>query len=123
MTHPLFPETTRQVIRLDAQPEPIVFDAANTAVIVVDMQNDFGAKGGMFDRAGIDLAGIQKAIGPTASVLAARAARASRSSISRWAFGPISQTWVLPTLSIGCGIWGGASANPSAPPTAAKVGF
>jgi ureidoacrylate peracid hydrolase len=40
-------------------------------VIVVDMQNDFGAKGGMFDRAGIDISGIQKAVGPTAKVLAA----------------------------------------------------
>jgi ureidoacrylate peracid hydrolase len=42
-----------------------------TAVIVVDMQHDFGTKGGMFDRAGIDLSMIQRAIGPTASVLAA----------------------------------------------------
>jgi ureidoacrylate peracid hydrolase len=39
-------------------------------VIVVDMQNDFGAKGGMFDRTGIDISGIQKVIGPTAKVLA-----------------------------------------------------
>ena len=35
------------------------------------MQNDFGSKGGMFDRAGIDISGIQKAVGPTAKVLAA----------------------------------------------------
>jgi ureidoacrylate peracid hydrolase len=42
-----------------------------TAVIVVDMQNDFGSKGGMFDRAGIDISGIQEAVGPTAKVLAA----------------------------------------------------
>jgi ureidoacrylate peracid hydrolase len=35
------------------------------------MQNDFGAKGGMFDRAGIDLSMIQRADSPTASVLAA----------------------------------------------------
>jgi ureidoacrylate peracid hydrolase len=40
-------------------------------VIVVDMQNDFGSKGGMFERAGIDISGIQKAIAPTAKVLAA----------------------------------------------------
>jgi hypothetical protein len=31
---------------LDAKPEPITIDAATTAVIVIDMQNDFGAKGG-----------------------------------------------------------------------------
>jgi nicotinamidase-related amidase len=42
-----------------------------TAVIVVDMQNDFASKGGMFDRAGIDISGIQEAVDPTAKVLAA----------------------------------------------------
>ena len=60
-----------QVIKLDAKPEAFTFDTAKTAVIVVDMQNDFGSKCGMFDRAGIDLSGIQKAVGPTAKVLAA----------------------------------------------------
>jgi len=60
-----------RVVRLDAKPEPIAVDTAMTAVIVVDMQNDFGAKGGMFDRAGIDVSMIQRAIGPTAKVLAA----------------------------------------------------
>jgi ureidoacrylate peracid hydrolase len=59
------------VIKLDAKPDAITFDTATTAVIVVDMQNDFGSKGGMFDRAGIDISGIQKAVGPTAKVLAA----------------------------------------------------
>jgi len=58
-----------RVFRIDAKPEPIAIDIAKTAVIVVDMQNDFGAKGGMFDLAGIDISGIQKAIGPTAKVL------------------------------------------------------
>src|SRR6266705_715125 len=59
----------RQAI-IEASPEPITIDIARTAVIVVDMQNDFGSKGGMFDRAGIDISGIQKAVGPTAKVLA-----------------------------------------------------
>jgi ureidoacrylate peracid hydrolase len=40
-------------------------------VIVVDMQNDFGSKGGMFDRAGLDISIVQHAIPPTAKVLAA----------------------------------------------------
>src|SRR5437867_4938147 len=60
-----------QIVTLDAKPEPIAIDPAKTAIIVVDMQNDFGSKGGIFDRAGIDIAGIQRAVGPTASVLAA----------------------------------------------------
>jgi ureidoacrylate peracid hydrolase len=59
------------LVTLDAKPEPIAIDPARTAVIVVDMENDFAAKGGMFDRAGADISGAQKAIGPTTRVLAA----------------------------------------------------
>src|SRR5437899_11778265 len=58
-------------VTLDAKPEPIAVDPARTAVIVVDMENDFADKGGMFDRAGADISGAQKAIAPTAKVLAA----------------------------------------------------
>ena len=61
---------TGRVVSIEAKPGPIPIDTAKTAVIVVDMQNDFGAKGGMFDLAGIDISGIQKAVGPTARVLA-----------------------------------------------------
>lgn len=60
---------TGRRITIDAKPQPITLDTATTAVIVVDMQNDFGSKGGMFDRAGIDISGIQKAVPPTARVL------------------------------------------------------
>ena len=56
-------------ITIEAKPQPITIDTSTTAVIVVDMQNDFGTKGGMFDRAGIDISGIQKAVPPTARVL------------------------------------------------------
>src|SRR5438874_7112299 len=58
-------------VTLDAKPEPIALDPAHTAVLVVDMENDFAAKGGMFDRAGADISGAQKAIGPITKVLAA----------------------------------------------------
>jgi len=61
--------TNSRIVRIDAKPEAIAIDITKTAVIVVDMQNDFGAKGGMFDLAGIDISGIRKAIGPTAKVL------------------------------------------------------
>ena len=36
---------------------------ARTAALVVDMQNDFGANGGMFDRAGI----VSRSPGPRSS--------------------------------------------------------
>src|SRR5947207_2300699 len=62
--------TNSRTINIDAQPAPIAVDTAKTAVIVVDMQNDFGSKRGMFDLAGIDISMIQKAVGPTAKVLA-----------------------------------------------------
>jgi ureidoacrylate peracid hydrolase len=63
------------VITVDARPEPLEIDPDRSAVLVVDMQNDFGAPGGMFDRAGIDISGIAAAAEATRSVLdAARAA-------------------------------------------------
>src|SRR2546430_4082165 len=64
-------EPKNEMVTLNAKPEPIAIDPARSAVIVVDMENDFAAKGGMFDRAGVDVSGAQKAIGPTAKVLAA----------------------------------------------------
>ena len=55
---------------LNARPSPISFDPERTAVIVVDMQNDFGSKGGMFDQAGLDISAIQNVVDPTARTLA-----------------------------------------------------
>lgn len=64
-----------RLITVDARPEPVQIETGRCAVLVVDMQNDFGAKGGMFDRAGIDIAPIERAVGPTARALdVARAA-------------------------------------------------
>lgn len=56
---------------VEARPDPVSLEPATTAVVVVDMQNDFGAEGGMFDRAGIPISGIRSVIEPTARVLAA----------------------------------------------------
>lgn len=42
-------------IRLPARPEPVAFDAGATALIVVDMQNAYAAKGGYLDLAGFDV--------------------------------------------------------------------
>lgn len=59
------------MLDVEARPGPLALEAATTAVIVVDMQNDFGAEGGMFDRAGIPISGIRSVVAPTARVLAA----------------------------------------------------
>jgi ureidoacrylate peracid hydrolase len=67
--HHLLSNRKSRIIKISAKPEPIAIDTAKTAMIVVDMQNDFGSKGGMLDLAGIDISGIRKAISPTAKVL------------------------------------------------------
>jgi ureidoacrylate peracid hydrolase len=56
---------------LAARPVAISLDMSQCAVLVIDMQNEFGAKGGMFDRAGIDITPIKQAVAPTAKVLTA----------------------------------------------------
>jgi hypothetical protein len=64
--------TTRsRQVSIDAKPGPITIDVAATAALVVDMQNDFATKGGMFERAGIDISITRAAIEPTARALAA----------------------------------------------------
>jgi ureidoacrylate peracid hydrolase len=60
-----------RTFQLEARPSSITIDTSRTAVLVIDMTNDFGEKGGMFERAGIDISLIQKAVAPTARVLAA----------------------------------------------------
>jgi len=55
---------------IGARPQAIEIDISRTAVLIVDMQNDFGSKGGMFDRAGIDLSQIRQAISPIKQVVA-----------------------------------------------------
>ena len=79
---------TSEVVTVDAKPEPIAINPKNTAVIVVDMENDFVSKGGMFDRAGADISGAQKAIAPTAKVLAAARAGGMKIIYLRMAYQP-----------------------------------
>jgi ureidoacrylate peracid hydrolase len=63
------------MVTIEAGPEPVALDPRRAAVLVIDMQNDFGSVGGMFERAGIDITGIREAAVATKPVLhAARAA-------------------------------------------------
>jgi ureidoacrylate peracid hydrolase len=52
-----------------AKPAPISIHPLSTALIVVDMQNDFAAKGGMLERQGVDISMIQKVIPTIAKVI------------------------------------------------------
>jgi ureidoacrylate peracid hydrolase len=58
-------------VSFEGKPALVTIDPSKTVVLVIDMQNDFGAKGGMFDRAGIDIKEIQGVVAPISRVLAA----------------------------------------------------
>ena len=64
------PSTAPRVVTLQAQPQSVSLDLAACAILVIDMQNDFGSTGGMFQRAGIDISMIQQAVEPTRRALA-----------------------------------------------------
>jgi ureidoacrylate peracid hydrolase len=62
-------ETRR--VTIEAAPQPACIDLSKSAALVIDMQNDFGSTGGMFQRAGIDIAAIRAAIAPTSRAIGA----------------------------------------------------
>jgi ureidoacrylate peracid hydrolase len=66
---PMQPRASGRLVALDATPRALQLDLDRTAVLVVDMQNDFGSVGGCFERAGIDISMVQAAVAPTARVL------------------------------------------------------
>ena len=59
------------MVTLRAKPEPLDIDLKRTAVVVVDMQNSFVSKGGMFDLAGFDITGSAPVIDVHRRLLAA----------------------------------------------------
>jgi ureidoacrylate peracid hydrolase len=64
-----------RLVTLPARPEPLRLKPAETALIIVDMQNAYAAPGGYLDLAGFDIAGAAAATGQIAT--AAAAARAA----------------------------------------------
>lgn len=62
---------TKQIAIIHAEPESLPLDCSESALVVVDMQNDFCSPGGLFDRTGIDISPIRAAIRPTQTALAA----------------------------------------------------
>ena len=78
------------IITIDAKPAPIAIDVGRAAVLVVDMQNDFGAPTGMFARAGIDVSPIRRVIPPIAKLVGMHTSACRyRRCTSRWPFGKI----------------------------------
>lgn len=76
------------VMHVDAKPSPIAIDPMRAAVIVVDMQNDFGSTGGMFDRVGIPLDGFRRATVSTKRVLEAARQRGLKVVYLKMGFRP-----------------------------------
>lgn len=77
-----------RVVSLNTKPDRVDIDIAETALIVIDMQNDFAAKGGLVDRLGFDIAPIQKTIGPIATVVASARATGIRIVYLKMGFRP-----------------------------------
>jgi len=98
---------------IDATPAPVALDRRQTAVLVIDMQNDFGSQGGMFDRAGNDISLIQAVVGPIRRVLSvARSAglpvvylkmefRPDLSDLGGWDVCPVGEPTIAPDGSEG----------------------
>jgi ureidoacrylate peracid hydrolase len=56
-------------VSFKTQPDSIELDLQSAAVVVVDMQNAFAIKGGVFDLAGIDISPAAKVIGAIQGIL------------------------------------------------------
>lgn len=58
-------------VTIDAQPQKVTLDLRRTAMIVIDMQNDFCAKGGWVDHLGVDYSPDRAPIAPLQKLLPA----------------------------------------------------
>jgi len=65
-------------VRIIAEPEAVDIDLQRTAVIVIDMQNAFISKGGMFDLRGLDVTPNQKIIEPIKKICSAARAKGGK---------------------------------------------
>ncbi len=55
-------EAAQNDITIPAKPEPVKIDVSRTAIVIVDMQNAFATKGGMFDLVGQDISAAKGVI-------------------------------------------------------------
>ena len=65
------PSPAVQPLAIAAEPQNITVDAAKSALLIVDMQNDFCTKGGWLDSRGIDVNPNRKPIRPLAALIEA----------------------------------------------------
>ena len=99
-------DSLSSTLSIEARPMPFTMDPSRTAMIVVDMQNDFASEGGAFARAGLDIVQVQNIIAPIARVLAAARDTGMKVIYLRMAFrpdlsdvgAPDSKNWSLHTF-------------------------
>ena len=60
-----------ETLTITAEPEPLAFDPAASALVVIDMQRDFLEPGGFGETLGNDVSLLQAAVGPCRAALAA----------------------------------------------------
>lgn len=64
-----------ELVIIQAEPEPLEIDLKRTAVLVIDMQNAFVSKGGMFDLWGFDISTTPQVIEPIKKIISAARAK------------------------------------------------
>jgi len=65
------PSPAVRPLSIAAEPQNITVDAAKSALLIVDMQNDFCTKGGWLDSRGIDISPNRKPIKPLSDLITA----------------------------------------------------
>ena len=65
------PPPNPRLLTIKAEPQTVTIDLLRTAMIVVDMQNDFCAEGGWVDHLGVDVTPDRSPIGPLQRLLPA----------------------------------------------------
>ena len=63
------PPAPPRPLTFDAEPQTVTMDLGRTAMIVIDMQNDFCAKGGWVDHLGLDYSPDRRPIAPLQRLL------------------------------------------------------
>lgn len=64
-----------ELVMLQAEPEPFPVDLTRMAILVIDMQNAFASKGGMFDLWGFDLSHIPQVVATIKEITSAARAK------------------------------------------------
>lgn len=67
----LRPERPSRPVSVPSQPQALTFDLARTAIIVIDMQNDFCHRDGWLASIGVDITAARRPIDPLKTLLPA----------------------------------------------------